>query len=82
MRVLKPIPTVTHLIQQGHTYYNKVTPPNNITPWGKDIQTKREDNIIHIKLHVISSMSDMVPLKINITLLIHISMGKLEVVYL
>jgi hypothetical protein len=25
MRVLKPTPTVTHLLQQGHTYYNKAT---------------------------------------------------------
>jgi hypothetical protein len=26
MRVLKPVPTVTHLLQQGHTYSNRATP--------------------------------------------------------
>jgi hypothetical protein len=26
MRVLKPIPTGTHLLQQDHTYFNKTTP--------------------------------------------------------
>jgi hypothetical protein len=42
MRVLKPTPTVTHLIQEGHSYSNKVPPPNIFTPWSKDIQTTRE----------------------------------------
>ena len=28
-RVLKPIPTVTHLLQQGHTYCNKSTHSNS-----------------------------------------------------
>ena len=30
VRVLKPTPTVTHLLQQGHTYSNRATP----TPTG------------------------------------------------
>jgi hypothetical protein len=33
-RVWKPTPTVTHLLQQGHTY-PKVTPPNSATPRGQ-----------------------------------------------
>jgi hypothetical protein len=32
-------PTVIHLLQPGHTYYNKATPPNGATPWSKNIQT-------------------------------------------
>jgi hypothetical protein len=32
-------PTVTHLLQPGHTYSNKVTPPNGAIPWSKNIQT-------------------------------------------
>jgi hypothetical protein len=32
-------PTVTHLLQPGHTYFNKATPPNGATPWSKNIQT-------------------------------------------
>jgi hypothetical protein len=39
MRVLKPMPTVTHLFQHGHTYSNEATPPNSATPWAKHIQT-------------------------------------------
>ena len=41
MRVLKPTSTstVTHLIQQGHTYSNRVSPSKSATPWAKDIQT-------------------------------------------
>jgi hypothetical protein len=39
MRVLKPMPTVTHLFQQGHTYSNKATCPNSAIPWVKHIQT-------------------------------------------
>jgi hypothetical protein len=30
---------VTHLLQPGHTYFNKATPPNGATPWCKNIQT-------------------------------------------
>jgi hypothetical protein len=35
MRVLKPKPTVTHLLQQGHAYSNRATPSNVATPWGQ-----------------------------------------------
>jgi hypothetical protein len=38
VRVLST-PTVTHLLQPGHTYSNKVIPPNGATPWSKNIQT-------------------------------------------
>jgi hypothetical protein len=34
-----PTPTVTHLLQPGHTYSNKATPPNGATPWSKNRQT-------------------------------------------
>jgi hypothetical protein len=37
-RVLKLMPTVTHFLQQGHTYSNKTTPLNGATPWAKHIQ--------------------------------------------
>ena len=30
----KTSPTVTHFLQQGHTYFNKATPPNSATPFG------------------------------------------------
>jgi hypothetical protein len=30
--------TVTHDLQQGHTYSNKVTPTNNVIPYGPSIQ--------------------------------------------
>ena len=33
------MPTVTHLLQPGHTYSNKATPPNSATSWAKHIQT-------------------------------------------
>jgi hypothetical protein len=36
-RVLKP--TTTYFLQQGHTYCNKATPQNSVTPWAKYIQT-------------------------------------------
>ena len=38
--VSKPTTTVTHFLQQGHTYPNKAIPPNSATPWAKHIQTK------------------------------------------
>jgi hypothetical protein len=38
-KVSKPTPTVTHFLQQGHTYSNKAKPPNSATPWAKHIQT-------------------------------------------
>jgi hypothetical protein len=39
MRVLKPTPTVTHLLQQGHTYPTRATPLNNATPCAEHVQT-------------------------------------------
>ena len=35
----KPASTVTHFLQQGHTYSNKATPPNCATPYMPSIQT-------------------------------------------
>jgi hypothetical protein len=32
-RVSKPTLTVTHFLQQSHTYSDKATPPNSVTPW-------------------------------------------------
>jgi hypothetical protein len=31
-------PAMTHFLQQDHTYFNKDTPPNSVTPYGPDIQ--------------------------------------------
>jgi hypothetical protein len=39
IRVSKSMPTMTYLLQQGHTYSNKATPPNRVIPWAKHIQT-------------------------------------------
>jgi len=39
MRVLEPMPTVTHFLQQHRTHSNKALPPNSVTPWAKHIQT-------------------------------------------
>jgi hypothetical protein len=44
-RASKPTPTVTHFLQQGHTYSNKATPPNTAAPWVKHIQTTTQGNI-------------------------------------
>jgi hypothetical protein len=41
----KPTPTVTHILQQGHTYSNIATPPNSGTPWAKRIQTTISSHI-------------------------------------
>jgi len=40
MRVLKPTPTVTHLLQQGYTYSNRATPSKSATPWAEHIHHK------------------------------------------
>ena len=39
MKVLKLTPTMAYLLQQGHTYSNKATPPNCKDPKAKCIQT-------------------------------------------
>jgi hypothetical protein len=39
IRVLKPTPTMTHFLQQGHTHSNKAIPTNSAIPWAKYIQT-------------------------------------------
>ena len=36
----KPTPTVKQFLQQGHTYSNKDTHPNSVTPCGPCIQTR------------------------------------------
>jgi hypothetical protein len=46
VRVLKPMPSVTHLLQQGYIYPNKAIPPSNATPWDKHIQTIPDNNPI------------------------------------
>jgi hypothetical protein len=62
MRVLKPTPTVTHLLQQGHTYSNKATPPNSATPWAKHIQTITHalSNVVLMTLHMKSVCSHFI----------------------
>ena len=55
------MPTVTHLLQQGHahsikatpspqdhTHSNKVTPPNSATPWAKHTQTTIGLNLLSL----------------------------------
>jgi hypothetical protein len=49
-RFSKPIPPVTHLLQQGHTHFNKATPPNSTTPWAKHIQTTTLWNRTRVKM--------------------------------
>ena len=39
VRVLKPTPTVTHLLQQGYINCNRATPSNSATPWAELIET-------------------------------------------
>jgi hypothetical protein len=39
MRILKPTPTMTHLLQQGHTYPNRASASNSAIPWAEPIQT-------------------------------------------
>lgn len=33
---------VIHLLQQGHTYTSKATPPNDAFPYGQGIQTHKQ----------------------------------------
>jgi hypothetical protein len=47
MRVLKPMPTVAHLLQQDHTYSNKAIPPNSTTAW--HIQTTTSPVIYNLR---------------------------------
>ena len=49
MTFLKPIPTVTHLLQQEHTYSNRTVPTNSATPWAKHIQTIKKSSSSYIK---------------------------------
>ena len=49
MTFLKPIPTVTHLLQQDHTYSNRTIPTNSATPWAKHIQTIKMSSSSYIK---------------------------------
>ena len=46
LQVSKPTPTVTHFLQQDHTYSKKATPPNSATLWTKHIQTTIVLNIV------------------------------------
>jgi hypothetical protein len=64
MRVLKPTPTGTHLLQQGHTYFNRDT-PDSATPWAEHIQTRtarilslsRNIHLHHVTVEVAVSSS-------------------------
>jgi hypothetical protein len=55
MRVLKPTSTVTHLLQQDHTYSNRATPSNNATSWAGHIQ------IITVRLQKVGKMHSYTP---------------------
>jgi hypothetical protein len=48
-QVSKPTPTVTHILQQGHTYSNKATSPNSATPYGLSMQTHESMGAIPIQ---------------------------------
>ena len=48
MKFLKPIPTVTHLLQQNHTYSNRTIPAISATPWAKHIQNIKKSHPLHI----------------------------------
>ncbi|XP_076776339.1 calcyphosin-2 isoform X2 [Arvicanthis niloticus] len=52
---LKTIPTVTHLLQQGHTYSDRAT-PNSATPWVKHIQTITCDQVDQTSLDDLMSL--------------------------
>jgi hypothetical protein len=41
-RVSKSILTVTHFLQNTHTYSNKASPPNSAIPWFKHKETTTE----------------------------------------
>jgi hypothetical protein len=57
-RVSKPTSTVTHFLQQGQTYSNKDTVPNNATPWDKHIQiTTVGDSEFIINVFTLLNMS-------------------------
>ena len=51
MRVLKPTPTVTHLLKQGHTHSNRATPPNSATPWAESIHKPMANLIYYYTLY-------------------------------
>ena len=42
-------PTVTHFLQQGHTYSNNATPPNSAPPYGRSIETHKSMEAIPIQ---------------------------------
>ena len=45
----KPASTVTHFLQQGHTYYDEATPPNSANPYEASIQTHESIGAIPIQ---------------------------------
>ena len=52
MRVLKPTPTVTHSLQQGHTISHKATSPNSAISWAKHTQSTTPVLLdIYVDLH-------------------------------
>ena len=46
-QLLKPMPTVTHLLQQSHAYFNKAMLPNSSTSWAKHLQTITPLNVFN-----------------------------------
>jgi hypothetical protein len=62
-RVSKSTLTVTHFLQQGHTHFNKATPPNSATPWAKHIQITTSVNALN---HWAISLTPMFIFKFSI----------------
>jgi hypothetical protein len=47
---------VTHILQPGHTYSNKATPPNGANPWSKNIKPSQKltDIILNLTTAVVN----------------------------
>jgi hypothetical protein len=55
MRVLKLMPSVTHLLHPGHTYSNEATPPNSVTPGPSIFKPQHGGLIMKKKIEEFSS---------------------------
>jgi hypothetical protein len=49
--VPKLTPTVTYVLQQGHTYSNKAITPNSAIPWAKTIQAIMASHVLGLKVY-------------------------------
>jgi hypothetical protein len=53
------MPSMTHFLQQGHTYSNKATPPNCATLWAERIQTITPTLIPESKFEAIGCVEEI-----------------------